>query len=155
MSSIPTISEANIRALVGEQSFQRGQQYFHDGAIFDAFHQGMTLKGHCHGSLPTPYRVQVTFDTAGVTGAFCTCPMGSSMIKGYYCKHVAALLLTWREQPEKFTELDPVETILEQRSKEDLIALITHILQKQPTLEWELLMPVPTAAKRNKPVDPE
>src|SRR5947209_4208379 len=155
MDIIPTITEEDIRALVGKQSFQRGQQYFHDEAIFDAFQQGMTLKGHCHGSLPTPYRLQVIFDSTGIIGAICSCPVGRQMLKGYYCKHVAALVLTWREQPEKFTKRDPVETLLERRSKGELIALIAHMLQKQPELEWELLMPPPTDHKRKNTVDPE
>ncbi|HLQ30453.1 MAG TPA: SWIM zinc finger family protein [Ktedonobacteraceae bacterium] len=156
MSTIPTLTEKDIRVLVSEQAFQQGRQYYHDGAIFDAFHQGMALKAYCHGSVPQPYRVQVTFDTTGNTTATCTCQGDNrAMLKGYYCKHVAALLLTWREQPEKFTKLDDVETLLERRSKSELIALITHILQQQPALAWDLLMPPPTEHKRNKPVDPQ
>jgi uncharacterized Zn finger protein len=155
-SRIPTLTEKDIRAITGESNYHKGQQYYHDGAIFDAFHQGMTLKAYCHGSVPQPYRVQVTFDATGNTTATCTCQADNrAMLKGYYCKHIAALLLTWREQPEKFTELDDVETLLEQRSKSELIALITRILQHQPALAWDLLMPPPTEHKRNKPVDPQ
>lgn len=60
MSNIPTITEKNIRALVDEASFVRGQNYFHGGNIFDTRRQGMTLKARCQGSRPQPYRVQVT-----------------------------------------------------------------------------------------------
>src|SRR5437868_4964021 len=112
MTTIPPITEQDIRTLVGEQTFQQGQQYFQDEAIFDAYQQGMTLKSHCHGSLPTPYRVQVTCGTTGTSDAICTCSGNSPMPKGYYCKHIAALLLTWLKQPEKFSELPPVETLL-------------------------------------------
>lgn len=52
MSTIPTITEKNIRALVGEASFVRGQNYFHGGNIFDTRRQGMTLKARCQGLRP-------------------------------------------------------------------------------------------------------
>src|SRR6266851_4294519 len=61
MTSIPAITEQAIRSFAGEQNFQNGQQYFHDGAIVGAVRQSMTLKAYCYGSLPEPYRVQVTF----------------------------------------------------------------------------------------------
>jgi hypothetical protein len=49
-STIPIVSEGEVRSRVGEQSFQRGHQYFRDGAIFDTRRQGMTLKARCAGS---------------------------------------------------------------------------------------------------------
>jgi len=49
MSTIPTITEKNIRALVGEASFVRGQNYFHGGNIFDTRRQGMTLESSLPG----------------------------------------------------------------------------------------------------------
>src|SRR6266702_6941637 len=101
MSTIPVITEQDIRVLAGEQSFQRGERYFRNGAIFNPLRQGMILRAYCEGSRADPYRLQVNFDATGVTGAICSCPMGRQVVKGFYCKHVVALLLTWQEQPEK------------------------------------------------------
>ncbi len=57
----------------------------------------MTLKALCQGSAASPYRVEVTFSQKGIASTNCSCPVGA----GGYCKHVAALLLTWLHEPEK------------------------------------------------------
>ncbi len=145
MSTIPPINEQTIRTLVGEQSFQRGQQYFRNDAIFDTRRQGMTLKARCEGSRPEAYRVEVTFNDTGVANAFCSCPIGG------YCKHVAALLLTWLDRPEEFIEQPDVDTILERYDKPELIALVKRMLQREPDLESLL----PTVGKQRGPVNPE
>jgi len=151
METIPQLTEQDIRARVGDQSFERGRPYVRDGAIFNTRRQGMTVKGHCIGSLPEPYRVQVTFDAHSIASADCSCPVGA----GGHCKHVAALLLTWLEQPEMFVAVEEVETALERRDKGELIALIKQMLRQRPELELLLETPLPTDRKRQTPVTPE
>lgn len=151
MTTIPRLSEQDIRARVGDQSLERGRDYADDGAIYNARRQGMTLKAHCTGSLPDPYRVQVTFDAHGIVSADCSCPVGD----GGYCKHVAALLLTWRAQPETFAMLEEMDTALDRREKAELIALIKQMLRQRPELELLLETPLPTTRKRQMPVKPE
>ena len=102
MPTIPEITAAAIRDRVGEQSYARGREYFKAGAIRDPRRQGMTLKAGCEGSRPSPYRVEVTFGRRGITAAGCSCPVG----EGGYCKHVAALPLTWQVMPEAFVEVE-------------------------------------------------
>lgn len=145
MNTIPHITEQAIRALVDEASFQRGQNYFRAGNIFDTLRQGMTLKARCQGSLPQAYRVQVTFDDDAIIGNSCTCPLGG------YCKHVAALLLTWLDSPEEFIEQPEVDTLLDQYSKAQLITLIKKMLQRDPDLEILL----PTAGPHQAPINSE
>ena len=41
MSTIPTITEQNIRTFVGEQNFQKGQLLVRDGAIVNPEQQAM------------------------------------------------------------------------------------------------------------------
>lgn len=144
MSTIPTITEQDIRSLVGEASFQRGQKYFRDDRIFDTRREGMTLKAKCQGSRSSPYRVEVTFNDTGITSTDCSCPIGG------YCKHVAALLLTWLAQPEEFLEQQDVDTLLEQSDKAELISLIKQMLRCEPDLEYLLS----TVSKQGAPVDP-
>ncbi len=62
MSSILTLTEQTIRTFVGEQNFHKGQQGVREGAIVNPEQQAMALKASCYGSLPEPFRVQVTFD---------------------------------------------------------------------------------------------
>ncbi len=152
MSTIPTLTEQNIRIFVGEQNFQKGQQHVRDGAIVNPEQQAMALKAYCYGSLPEPYRVQVTFDGTGITTALCSCSIGIPTYGNRGCEHTAALLLAWTEQPEAFTHMDDIDTILERQSKAQLITLVKQLLQKQPEVEWQLTMP-PLPGHKSVPVD--
>ena len=154
MSTIPTLTEQKIRTFVGEQHFRKGQQYVRDGAIVNPEQQAMALKAYCYGSLPEPYRVQVTFDDTGITAALCTCSTGTPTYGNRGCEHAAALLLAWNEQPEAFTQTDDIDTTLERKSKAQLIILIKQLLQKQPEVEWQLTMP-PLPGYKSVPIDIE
>jgi uncharacterized Zn finger protein len=145
MSTIPKITEQDIRGLIDAQSFQRGQNYFNSGAIFDARRQGMVLKGRCQGSRSQAYTVEVTFDNQDIVENDCSCPLGS------YCKHVAALLLTWVHRPQEFIEQPEYDKLLEQYSKEELVTLIKKMLRRQPDLE----MLLSTVSKPQEPVNPQ
>ena len=137
METIRSIGKDEIRERVGERSFERGMQYFRSGAIFDTRLQGATLKARCHGSQGGPYRLEVTLNAEGVAHAHCSCPVGG----GGYCKHTAALLLTWLERPDQFAEREEPDAALERRSKAELIALVKQMLRQEPELEWLLETP--------------
>lgn len=145
MTTIPTLSEQTIRSLVGVQTFQRGQQYYNNDAIFDPRRQGMLIKARCQGSSDNAYHVQVLFDATGVESNSCTCPLSG------YCKHVTALLLTWLYQPEDFLEQEEVEKLLEHYEKPQLIALIQQMLRREPDLEVLL----PKASTSGQPINLE
>ena len=130
-----------------KQNFLKGQQYVRDGAIVDPVLQGMLLKAYCYGSLPEPYRVQVAFDGTGISTALCSCPVGTPTYGNRGCKHIAALLLTWQEQPETLVEIDDLDIILERKDKSELIALIKQLLAKQPEVAWQLTMSPPTGKR--------
>jgi hypothetical protein len=152
MSIIPTLTEKNIRTFVGEQNFQKGQQLAHAGAILNPEQQAMALKAYCYGSLPEPYRVQVTFDDSRINSYLCSCPAGTSVYANRGCEHAAALLLAWTEHSDEFTQTDDIDTILERQSKDQLITLVKQLLQKQPEVEWQLTMP-PLPGHKSVPID--
>src|SRR5260221_2436625 len=154
MSTIPMLTEQKIRTFVGEQNFLKGQQGVRDGAIVNPEQQAMALKAYCYGSLPEPFRVQVTFDGSGITASLCSCSGGTPAYGNRSCEHAAALLLAWNEQPEAFTQMDDIDTILERQSKAQLITLIKQLLQKQPEVEWQLTMP-PLPGHKSVPIDTE
>lgn len=151
MSTIPTVSDKEIEARVGDRSFRRGQRYHRDGAIFDGRKQGLTLRARCEGSAPEAYRVWVTFDAERLAEAECSCPVGG----GGHCKHVAALLLTWCESPDEFVEAEEVEAVLKRLKKAELIALVKQMLRQEPDLEVLLETPLPAVGGRRTPVSPE
>jgi uncharacterized Zn finger protein len=148
MTSLYTATEADIRAWVGDQSFSRSRSYARDGSILNPRRQGDTLKAQCIGSAPQPYRVEVTLGEKGIAADRCSCPIGS------HCKHVAALLLTWLHDAASFAEVQEVSVALSNRSKEELIALVTRMVHRYPDLETMLDLPMPGATS-NKPIDPK
>lgn len=61
MTNRPQINEAAIRAKVTEQSYDRGVDYYHSGAVESATMRGSQLFAVVQGSEWDPYRVGVTF----------------------------------------------------------------------------------------------
>jgi hypothetical protein len=150
MPDLPKLTEADIRRWTGDQSFARGSRYFSDGAIRNPRLAGSTLKAQCQGSQIQPYGVQATLGSRDILAANCSCPIGS----GGHCKHVAALLLTWLDDPDEFVCVEDLATNLDRRSKADLIALIGKMVERHPDLEMLIELPVP-GHKNTQPVDAE
>jgi uncharacterized Zn finger protein len=134
---MPSLSEDDIRALASSQSFERGKDYYSNGALFDTRQIGEELRGYCHGSSHSPYRVSARLGPGGVEDADCTCPYDW----GGICKHIVALLLTWVNETEMFQVSAPVADRLAGKSKEDLITLIQEMLKREPELERLLDLP--------------
>lgn len=144
MSAPPQISKQDIQAHVGTQSYQRGQSYANAGRIIAARWRGNTLRALCLGSRPVPYRLHATIDEDGSIDAECSCPVGH----GGYCKHVAALLLTWVSHPDTFVEGIDLEATLEGKSKEELIELLLTISAGNP--QFEQLLETALGADRER-----
>ena len=133
MTSPINLTEAMIRNACAPQSFERGQEYYHSGAIYNTARVGNSLLGECEGTSVPSYRVQVGLDDAGVHSAVCTC----SYDWGGHCKHIVALLLTYIHKPELFVERLEPEDLLAPLSREDLVQLIGKLLRRQPDLcDW-------------------
>ena len=138
MLAIPQIKESDVRNWTDTVYFQRGQDYYQQGAIYDQRKQGMTLKSKCAGSQAPFYRQEVLFSSHGIESAQCSCPIGESG----RCKHTVALLLTWVNDPDSFQETESLDVVLEKRSKAELIAVIKEMLEQEPDLESLLELPL-------------
>lgn len=125
---LPHLTEGDIRRYTDPGSFQRGYRYYLDGAILDPVRQENELRAECMGSQPLPYSVTVTLDEKGIADYECSCPRGG------FCKHIVALLLTWIYKPESFRVIPPLDELLAERSREELIALIKEMLARHPDL---------------------
>src|SRR5437763_10008489 len=125
---LPRLTEAMVRALATDQSFERGKSYYRDGAVSETVRQGMELRGECAGSEYEPYEISVTFNAKGIADTSCTCPYEY----GGICKHTVALLLTYVHQPQAFRANASVEERLKNCSKEELLAIINTILKQDP-----------------------
>lgn len=84
----PKLTESMIRVVANAQSFQRGKEYYENGAISNTTVQGNMIAGDCEGASAPYYHAQVVFDDAGIREAACTCPYEFDG----YCKHIVALL---------------------------------------------------------------
>ena len=128
--SDPPISEASIKRMTDPEVFERGEGYFGDGAIIKPIRIGNTLVARCHGSGYVPYRVRATFDKKGVVDAACNCPYEW----GGYCKHIVALLLTHVRAPKKIEVKPPVEVLLAESERDEIIAIVAQMVDRYPEL---------------------
>ncbi len=153
------LNEDLVRMFVGGENFERGLNYYRQGAVRDTFRQGDILIAAVEGSQYKPYTVKVTLDGGGIGAMRCTCPFvaGSSI-----CKHIAAVLIAYRRQPELFVvQADPV-ALLEELSGEQLKTLWKTLLSQKPELTDWLVKAVtsttampPSASPRRTPVNIE
>lgn len=147
---LPNLTEADIRELATDRSFERGRSYYNGGAITDAVLQGDELIAECEGSDYEPYQVSITLDENGVADTDCTCPYDW----GGACKHIVALLLYYVHNHKDFRKTPPLEKMLAERSKEDLIAIINEMLKRQPKLRSVIEITAATQkGGKGKPVD--
>lgn len=129
----PQLSEAIVRSLASAESFSRGQDYFHSGAIVELERRGDTLLARVEGSGYEPYQVAVRLDEGGILEAECTCPYDW----GGYCKHIVATLLAYIHQPDKVTERLPVEALLTDLNREIVVGLLVELIDQHPHLaDW-------------------
>src|SRR4051812_34500633 len=105
MVEVARPSKPQILRQVGEASVQKAKAYLRRDVWSNLRVQGPTIKGRCQGQSGGPYRVSVTFDGDAIEDADCSCPVGD----GGHCKHVAALLLYYRDHPDAFVEVEELE----------------------------------------------
>ena len=126
-----------IRAWVGDAALRRGRAYLKAGRLLvPRYRSPDTLLALCKGNAPEPYRVRVVLDGEGIIEASCTCPMGT----GGHCKHVAALLLAWRERPQDFAPQPSVRAILADADREALLNLLETLAADDPGLVERILI---------------
>lgn len=124
------ITEDEIRSSFSERTFSRGLNYFENGYVRMGVKKGDNLIGTVLGSMPHPYKVE-----AEITDEIycrCTCPVGAM------CKHGVALLLQWINNKDSFVDADSLLASLRKKSKEELIKIISSILEYDPALASRL-----------------
>ncbi len=155
-SQFKQLSEADLRAYSDEASFQKGCDYYLHHAIVEPTLSESVLRAFCHGSGLSPYRVEATLLPAGDKSAHKVVSAGCSCPRGGFCKHLVALLLTWIHQPERFVVRSRLMGQLSEKSREELLALLEQLVQRQPDIEpmVELLIELPLATPaqgKNRP----
>jgi hypothetical protein len=145
----PKITEAKIRKLATEPSFDRGEQYYYRRAITGPRRQDNRIWADCAGS--ELYQVSAVLTASNVTDLSCSCPYDW----GGACKHEVALLLTYLHKPEAFQVIPPLRELLVNHSRDDLLTLLDRVLQQYPDLLTSLEIAAETSAPQTagKPID--
>jgi uncharacterized Zn finger protein len=106
----------------GKESYQKGCSCASSNSFVKTFIQENILFGLYQGTSGM-YRVNIVFNNNnGLEYAWCTCP-AMSQFDGR-CKHIAGLMIFWHKSPDAFRKLEPWQSALQDKSKDDLMQLI-------------------------------
>jgi len=136
---MPTLTEAQVERFIGSHSFSSNRAFARGSGLDNARRDGLSLKAEFEGSMPYPYRTEVLLGPDGVVSSDCNC----SSHKYRPCKHVAAVLFTWLDQPKQFRSVESIHNTLAQLDRDGLIALIHKMLARAPQLEALFELPLP------------
>jgi len=136
-----------LKSCSSPESFTRGHDLYQSDAVFDTFQKDELLTGKCEGSSAPFYQIYVQLDEGGIQKASCTCPYDW----GGYCKHIIALMLTYMHNPDAFIEQKNINELLEQLDKDDLVHLITKMVDKNPDLYSWLQTAIPAVSAKSQP----
>lgn len=93
--TLSTLSDRGLRRLLGARTFLRGLEYFRRRVVDDIVVNEMSASGTVRATDSEPYPVTVELTPDGIK-SHCSCPAYAKA--GQHCKHVAALLITVRDQ---------------------------------------------------------
>ena len=130
MDPLPKVTEASIRQHASSDSYHRGREYYEQGAVLSVVRRDQQLHAEVEGSQYEPYRVQITYDAGGIAQALCSCPYDW----GGWCKHIVATLLAALYSPTTVEERPSMQTLLAGLGREQLQALLVHLVEQQPAL---------------------
>jgi uncharacterized Zn finger protein len=142
MDPLPKVTEASIRQHASADSYHRGREYHEQGAVLSLVRRDQQLHAEVEGSQYEPYRVQITYDAGGIAQALCSCPYDW----GGWCKHIVATLLATlhspatveegrrRPAPTPSRQQPSMQTLLAGLEREQLQALLLHLVEQQPAL---------------------
>jgi len=126
----PPISEITIQHHATDNSFSRGEDYYHRGAVTEPVQRGNTIHAEVEGSEVVPYRVSLQFDSGGITSVRCTCPYD---YEGW-CKHIVATALTWVRQPDRVELRPTLPQLLDRLDHVQTQRLVQALVEEQPEL---------------------
>ena len=145
------LTEADLQSYTNNSSFSNGRSYYHNGQVFETTLREATLKALCQGSDSEPYSVKATLVPLEEKGSqklseyACSCPRGG------FCKHIVALLFNWINKPQDFVIRPSIDSLLKNKSREDLLFLIKEILERKPEVEnlVDLLAELPNPGSKS------
>jgi uncharacterized Zn finger protein len=134
MASSPAFTEADIKQVAGDKSFERGLDYL--SAVEDLEIGSAEITASVYGN--SEYRVSLALGDDGLTGD-CTCPYGR---EGFFCKHCVAVGLYVLKMGDGLPQhmeatragRQALESWLESLSKEELLAELLALMREDRDL---------------------
>ena len=127
---IPNLSEDVLRRESSDQSYERGQDYYDAGAVFDVIRRGDKIVAQAEGSQYEPYTVAIDLDQDGLVDVTCDCPYDW----GGWCKHIVATLLVCLHKPEQIESRPSLKELLSELDVDQLRALLTRLAEDDARL---------------------
>ncbi|MBU3694622.1 MAG: hypothetical protein FGM40_07325 [Rhodocyclaceae bacterium] len=143
------ISANSLKSLAGGAAFQRGEEYFSDGAVGQLRVQDGKVSAKVRGT--ETYRVDLRGEGKQLVGD-CTCPRAGD---GYFCKHCVAVGLAYLGERESASAQDAggkpttrkrrdpwkdIRRYLENQPGESLVSLLLDLAQRDDRLFQSLLL---------------
>jgi len=128
MTKSNSFSEADVRTLATEKSFDRGSRIYRNDAVFDIIRRGNVVTAKVEGSDYEPYRVQVNMDASGINTTTCTCPYDW----GGICKHIVATLLVLIHKDDEIENRLEIDALINGLTENQLRQVISQVAKEGP-----------------------
>lgn len=164
MNSPPRLTEAAIRERANDTSFQRGENYYRDGAVLEIKRRDNQIIAEVEGNDYDPYRISIFLNEHSIDYAECTCPYNW----GGDCKHIVAVLLTFVRSEAEVDDLPSVKEMLDGLDRDQLLNLILELTEhnldlidaiqiRLPSIQMQSEEPSDSTSprERKRPLDPE
>ncbi len=126
----PVLSEAQIQAIAGQPSFERGLKYFEQAMVESVLQQGNIVQAVVCGSQNDRYDVLLQPQTAEQIAAECTCLDHNRSI----CKHSVAALLFLLHCPDQVIQRPPIRATLDELDASQLRTLLRDVAEQHPEI---------------------
>ncbi|OYR63226.1 hypothetical protein DJ83_03215 [Halorubrum ezzemoulense] len=142
----PTLTEAAVRGLARPQSYDRGGNYYAEGAVVKLVRRGETIRAAVEGSQYEPYQVRIDLDETGVVDTACSCPYDH----GGICKHRVAVLLTYVRDSDGIDQRPPISELIADAEPEVLRDVLTSLIESRPELASQIESELETAESEDE-----
>lgn len=124
-SELMSITEQQVSHLDQEVAEGKGWDFYCNGQVVQSTVFQDRLSGIVVDDF-NQYNVEIKIDKDQIIGT-CNCS-----VRGQICKHIVALLYSWVNDGEGFEDVGNALQLLENKNKEELLAIISRMIVKNP-----------------------
>ncbi len=147
MKTIPHLTEADIRPLVTDQSWARGENYYYSNSVENIVWRDGLLTAEVEGSEYEPYIVLVRFDEGKIRSTHCTCPYDW----GGDCKHIIAALLYLCHRHDEIDQRPALADLLAELDREQLVEMLLDLSASNPAIVDDIERSLPLIVADKSP----